>query len=415
MEIKRDMYLKRLIDRKHDGLIKVISGIRRCGKSYLLFKLFKNHLLDNGVPESHIITIALDDYANKEYRKPDVAYEYVKSRIKDNGQYYVMIDEIQMMDEFVDVLNGFLHMENVDVYVTGSSSKLISSEIVTEFRGRGEEIRVYPLSFAEFYSAIGGDWSAAWRLYSTFGGMPAVVAMTNEAEKMSYLDNLFKETYIRDIIERKHIRNNADDLSDLVNIVASGIGGMLNPLKLSNTFKSVKKSDISSSTISRYLDYLQDSFIISKAARFDIKGKKYISTPAKYYFTDIGLRNSRLNFRQQEETHIMENIIYNELNIRGYKVDVGEVGLFEHSIKKQVEVDFVANFGDKRYYIQSAAYLPDGDKKRQEERPLLGIKDSFKKIIVVKDDIRPNITENGTVIMGVKDFLLNPNSLENIA
>lgn len=410
--IKRDRYLNRLIAHKHNGLVKIVSGLRRCGKSYLLFNLFKDHLLVSGIKEDHIITLALDDYKNKQYRTPDACYDFVVTRIKDDAKYYVLIDEIQMLTEFVDVLNGFLHIPNLDIYVTGSSSKLISSEVVTEFRGRGDEIRVYPLSFSEYYAAVGGDWLTAWKQYSIFGGMPATVSLQSDEEKIIYLDNLFRETYLRDIIERKKIRTNIDELGTLIDVVASGVGGLLNPKKLENTFKSKDKSAISAFTIKRYLDYLEDSFIISKALRYDIKGKKYISTPSKYYFTDIGLRNSRLNFRQQEETHIMENIIYNELKIRGFAVDVGNVNIFDNNIKKQIEVDFVANLGDRRYYIQSAAYLPTDEKRQQEERPLLGIKDGFKKIIIIKEDIRPYKNENGISIIGLKDFLLNPDSLE---
>lgn len=410
--IKRDRYLNRLIAHKHNGLVKIVSGLRRCGKSYLLFNLFKDHLLVSGIKEDHIITLALDDYKNKQYRTPDACYDFVVTRIKDDAKYYVLIDEIQMLTEFVDVLNGFLHIPNLDIYVTGSSSKLISSEVVTEFRGRGDEIRVYPLSFSEYYAAVGGDWLTAWKQYSIFGGMPATVSLQSDEEKIIYLDNLFRETYLRDIIERKKIRTNIDELGALIDVVASGVGGLLNPKKLENTFKSKDKSAISAFTIKRYLDYLEDSFIISKALRYDIKGKKYISTPSKYYFTDIGLRNSRLNFRQQEETHIMENIIYNELKIRGFAVDVGNVNIFDNNIKKQIEVDFVANLGDRRYYIQSAAYLPTDEKRQQEERPLLGIKDGFKKIIIIKEDIRPYKNENGISIIGLKDFLLNPDSLE---
>ncbi|MCM1294158.1 MAG: ATP-binding protein [Prevotella sp.] len=410
--IKRDMYLNRLIAHKHNGLVKIISGLRRCGKSYLLFNLFKAHLLKSGVKEDHIITLALDDYKNKKYRNPDACYDFVMANIKDTEKYYVLIDEIQMLNDFVDVLNGFLHIPNLDIYVTGSSSKLISSEVVTEFRGRGDEIRVYPLSFSEYYAAVGGDWWNAWKQYSIFGGMPATVSLKSDEEKIVYLDNLFRETYLRDIIERKKIRSNIDELGALINVVASGVGGLLNPKKLENTFKSKDKSAISAFTIKRYLSYLEDSFIISKALRYDIKGKKYISTPSKYYFTDIGLRNSRLNFRQQEETHIMENIIYNELKIRGFAVDVGNVNIFDNNAKKQVEVDFVANLGDRRYYIQSATYLPTDEKRQQEERPLLGIKDGFKKIIIIKDDIRPYKNEKGISIIGLKDFLLNPDSLD---
>ena len=318
MEVKREYYLNQLISHKHNGLIKIISGIRRCGKSYLLSELFRKHLLAEGVKKDHIIHIALDDYEKKQYRNPDNCYKYVKSSIKDDNMYYLLLDEVQMMDSFEDVLNGFLHIKNLDVYVTGSNSKFLSSDVVTEFRGRGDEIRVYPFSFAEFYSAVGGDWSDAWREYYTYGGMPLILSKKTDEEKAKYLQDLFRETYIRDIEERNKIKNN-DELEELINVIASGIGCLTNPQKLASTFNSVKHIDISLPTIKQYLDYLQDSFIINKVLRYDIKGKKYISTPSKYYFTDIGLRNARLNFRQQEETHIMENVIYNELNIRDRK------------------------------------------------------------------------------------------------
>ena len=412
MQINRDTYLNKLIRHKHNGFVKVISGIRRCGKSYLLFELFKDHLLSEGVPESHIIKIALDDYKNKPYRKPDVCYQFITSQIQDNNTYYVMIDEVQMLEEFVDVINGLLQIKNLDIYVTGSTSKLISSEIVTEFRDRGDEIRVYPLTFSEYHNAVGGDLDEAWKNYSMFGGMPALINIYTDQEKVAYLDNLFKETYIRDIIERNKIRIHKQELDELVDIVASGVGGLLNPEKLSRTFKSEKRIDISANTIKRYLDYLQDSFIISVAKRYDIKGKKYINTPSKYYFADIGLRNARLNFRQQEESHIMENVIYNELKFRGYNVDVGEITVFDNNDKKNVEIDFVANLGDKRYYIQSALYLANEDKAKQENRPLLGVKDSFPKIIIVKDNIKPYRNDNGVLMIGLRDFLLNPDSLD---
>ena len=308
MEVKRDYYLNQLISRKHNGQIKIISGIRRCGKSYLLSRLFRQHLLDSGIDSAHIIYLALDDYANRAYRVPDVCYDFVKSSLKDNQPYYLLLDEVQMMKDFEDVLNGFLHIKNLDIYVTGSNSKFLSSDVVTEFRGRGDEIRVYPFSFAEFYSAIGGEWTAAWKSYYTYGGMPLVLSRQSDEDKASYLQDLFTETYIRDIEERNHIKNNAE-LEELINIIASSIGSLINPQKLANTFNSIKHINISAPTIKQYLDYLQDSFIINKVLRYDIKGKKYINTPSKYYFTDVGLRNARLNFRQQEESHIMENVI----------------------------------------------------------------------------------------------------------
>lgn len=415
MEIKRDYYLNQLISHKHNGLIKIVSGIRRCGKSYLLSELFRKHLLSEGVKEDHIIGLALDDFEQKQYRNPEVCYAYVKSCLTDDKMYYLLLDEVQMMADFEDVLNGFLHIKNLDVYVTGSNSKFLSSDVVTEFRGRGNEIRVYPFSFAEYYSAVGGSWDEAWREYCTYGGMPQTLSMQSDDDKMKYLHDLFKETYIRDIEERNKIKNN-EELEELVNVVASGIGCLTNPQKLAHTFNSLKHIEISAPTIKHYLDYLQDSFIISKVLRYDIKGKKYINTPSKYYFTDVGLRNACLNFRQQEETHLMENIIYNELNIRGYDVDVGELEILEKSNsgykEKKVEVDFVANKGNKKYYVQSAMQLPNAEKQEQEKRPLLKIADSFKKIIVVKDNIKPYHDDNGIGFIGLKDFLLDIKSLD---
>jgi uncharacterized protein len=416
MEIKRNRYLERLINHKHNGLIKVITGIRRCGKSYLLFKLFKKHLTEQGVEQSHIIEIALDDRKYKELRDPDACYKYVTGLITDLDMYYILLDEVQLMHEFEDVLNGFLHLKNIDVYVTGSNSKFLSSDIITEFRGRGDEIHIYPLSFSEFYTMYEEDWDDAWKKYYTFGGLPLVVLLQTAEEKTSYLVNLFKETYIKDIVERNQIRNDSE-LEELINVVSSSIGSLTNPQKLTDTFKSKKSISISPPTVKQYLDYLQDAFIIDKAMRYDIKGKRYINTPSKYYFTDIGLRNARLGFRQQEENHIMENIIFNELKVRGFLVDVGVVDILEKKddgkyAAKQVEVDFVANQGSKRYYIQSAFALPADEKKIQEERPLLGIKDSFKKIIVVKDNIMLKRSDNGVVTMGIKDFLFNQDSLE---
>lgn len=416
MQIRRDQYLNQLIAHKHNGLIKIVSGMRRCGKSYLLSELFRKHLLSEGVNDKNIINIALDDYANIEYRDPDTCYKYVKSQIKDSQMHYLLLDEVQMMEKFEDVLNGFLHIKNLDVYVTGSNSKFLSSDVVTEFRGRGDEIKVYPLNFAEFYSAVGGAWDDAWREYYTYGGMPLILSQNSAEEKAKYLQGLFKETYVKDIVERNKIKNNSE-LEELIDVIASAIGCLTNPQKLIDTFKSVKRVDISAPTIKQYLDYLQDSFIISKVLRYDIKGKKYINTPSKYYFTDIGLRNARLNFRQQEETHIMENIIYNELNVRGYQIDVGEVELLDKIgdkkyVEKKVEVDFVASKGSKKYYIQSAFSIPTPEKQAQEERPLLGIRDSFKKVVIVKDNIMPKHDENGITTIGLKDFLLNPDSLD---
>lgn len=414
--IKRDLYLNQVIDRKHNGLIKIISGIRRCGKSYLLFDLFKQHLLDGGIKKSHIITTALDDYGQEKYKNPDEYYKYITSQIKDQDTYYVLLDEVQLMDKFESVLNGLMRIKNIDIYVTGSNSRFLSSDVVTEFRGRGDEIKVYPLNFSEFYSARNTDFQTAWKEYVTFGGMPLVLTYKNAPDKIKYLQNLFKETYLRDIIDRNRIKNN-EELEELINIIASNIGCLTNPKRLSDTFASIKHVDISMPTIGQYLDYLQDAFIINKVMRYDIKGKKYINTPYKYYFADTGLRNARLDFRQSEETHLMENIIYNELNIRGFKVDVGNVELLDKKdqetyVKKSAEVDFVANQGSKRYYIQSVLDMPTTEKKAQEERSLIGIRDSFKKIIIVESDIIPYQDENGITIIGLKDFLLNPASLD---
>lgn len=414
MEIKRDYYLNQLIAKKHNRLIKIISGIRRCGKSYLLSELFRKHLLKNGVKEDHIIYIALDDYDKKEYRNADICYNFVRSSLKDKDMYYLLLDEVQMMNKFEDVLNGFLHIKNLDTYVTGSNSKFLSSDVVTEFRGRGDEIRIYPFSFSEFYSTTNKSWDDVWCEYYTYGGMPLVLSKKTEEEKIKYLQNLFKETYIKDIEERNKIKNN-DELEELVNIIASNIGCLINPQKLSDTFKSVKHINLSAPTIKQYLEYLQNSFIINKTLRYDIKGKKYINTPYKCYFTDIGLRNAILNFRQLEETHIMENIIYNELNIRGYAIDVGEISIFEKEKtsykEKKLEVDFIANKGNNKYYIQSALTLPNVEKKLQEERSLLKINDAFKKIIIVKDNIKSYYDDNGILIIGLRDFLLNVDCL----
>ena len=416
MQIQRPRYLNQLIARKNNGMIKIVSGLRRCGKSYLLSVLFANYLRTQGVPDDHIISMHLDEFADEKFRDPQVCHDFVMARIKDDQPYYLMIDEVQLMDKFVSVINGFLRIGNLDVYVTGSNSKFLSSDIVTEFRGRGDEIRVYPLSFSEFYSAVGGDWRDAWRQYYTFGGMPQVLSYEHDQDKIKYLRNLLKETYLKDIIDRNHIKN-SDELEELLSVIASNIGGLTNPQKLSDTFNSVKHLGISAPTVKQYLDYFMDSFIVSRAMRYDIKGRKYISTPSKYYFADVGLRNAQLNFRQQEESHIMENILYNELNVRGYSVDVGVVRASQKLGPNQytrtlLEVDFVDYMGIKRYYIQSALNIDSAEKAAQEERSLLGILDSFQKFIVVRDDIMPSRNENGTVIIGIKDFLLNPNSLD---
>lgn len=414
--IKRDFYLNQIIDRKHNGLIKIISGIRRCGKSFLLFELFKQHLLDNGVNEAHIITTALDGYKQEQFRNPDVYYEYITSQIKDEDMYYILLDEVQLMDKFESVLNGLMRIKNLDIYVTGSNSKFLSSDVVTEFRGRGDEIKVYPLSFSEFYSTKETDFETAWNEYLTFGGMPLILSYNKTEDKVKYLQNLFKETYLKDIIERNKIKN-TEELEELFKIVASSIGCLTNPKRLENSFQSLKHVNLSAPAIKQYLDYLENAFIINKVIRYDIKGKKYINTPYKYYFTDTGLRNACLSFRQNEETHLMENVIYNELNRRGFSIDVGNVELIDKAsdntyVRKNTEVDFVANLGSRRYYIQSALEMPTEEKKAQEEKSLLGIKDAFKKIVIVKNSITPYQDENGITIIGLKDFLLNSNSLE---
>lgn len=416
MEIKRDLYLNRLIRRENNGLIKVVTGVRRCGKSYLLFNLFHDYLIEKGVAEDHIIEVALDDRSNKELRDPDQMLAYLKTGIKDKETYYIILDEVQLLSEFEDVLNSLLHIRNADVYVTGSNSKFLSSDVITEFRGRGDEIRMYPLSFREFSSAYPDSEEYAWEDYYTYGGLPLILTRATDEEKAEYLINLFQKVYLSDIIDRHKIRNR-EELDELVDILASAVGSLTNPLKLSKTFKSVKNKNISDKTLKKYIDYLTDAFLVSKAVRYDIKGRKYIGSPTKFYFEDVGLRNARLNFRQTEENHIMENIIYNELRIRGYRVDVGLVEIFgknseNKTEKKHLEVDFVATKGSEKYYIQSAFAMPTDEKRKQEERPLNAIGDSFKKIIVVKDNIKPRRDEMGIVTMGIRRFLLNKNSLE---
>lgn len=409
MQIKRDLYLNQLIDRKHNGMIKIISGIRRCGKSYLLSELFTQHLLNNGNDSKHIIHVDLDTRDDIKYRDPDICNAYIKSLIKDNKMYYLLLDEVQLMEDFVSVLNGFLHIRNLDVYVTGSNSRFLSSDIVTEFRGRGDEIRVHPLVFTEIYSLYDNDWQKAWNDYIIFGGIPLVFTYKKNEDKVRYLKNLFKETYLKDIIDRNKIKN-IEEFEELLKILASCVGSLVNPKKLTDAFKSIKHVDLTAPTIKQYLDYLQDAFFVNKVLRYNIKGKKYINTPFKCYFTDIGLRNTSLEFRQIEETHIMENIIYNELLVRGYNVDIGEVNIGNG---KSVEVDFVANLGNKRYYIQSALSLPTPEKMIQEEKSLLNIRDGFKKIIITNSNIvQPYMNENGINIMSLKHFLLNKNSLE---
>lgn len=416
MEIKRDFYLDKLIQKRHNGLIKVITGIRRCGKSYLLFNLFKNYLLTNGIDRSHVIEIAFDSYENIKYREPEVLYTYIKSQIVDDDMYYILLDEVQLLGEFESVLNGLMRMSNVDVYVTGSNAKFLSKDIITEFRGRGDELHIRPLSFDEFMSVYNGNKYDGWNEYMLYGGLPPVAILSTPEQKIDYLKRLFAETYINDIVGRHKVKHK-EELEELLNILSSGIGSLTNPNKLSNTFKSVKKVTISPKTIKNYLDYLSDAFLIEGAVRFDIKGRKYIGTPLKYYFCDSGLRNARINFRQIEETHTMENVIYNELRRRGFNVDVGVVVVNtrdeqEKKVRKQYEVDFVCNKGSLRYYVQSAFAIPDREKLKQEQRPLSYIDDSFKKIIIVKETPSPWYSEEGTLIMSVFDFLLDPNSMQ---
>lgn len=417
MEIKRDHYLNKLIGHKKNGLVKIVTGIRRCGKSYLLFKLFRDHLISSGVKEDHIISVALDDYGNKPLLDPDELYRHVKNSITDGGDYYILLDEIQLVKDFESVVNGFLHIPGADVYVTGSNSKFLSSDVVTEFRGRGDEIRVYPLNFSEFYSAYGGDFDSAWLMFCNYGGMPLCLSMQTQEDKGKYLTNLFETTYLADIINRNNLRGNAG-INELTDILASSIGSLTNPLKLSAAFGSTKRVKLSAGTISAYLGYLQDAFLIEKALRFDIKGKKYINTPAKYYFVDMGLRNARLSFRQQEYTHIMENVIYNELRARGYSVDVGVVETVGKengvSLRKSLEVDFVVNSGDRRYYIQSAYNIPSEEKLKREQASLLSINDAFRKLIIVDRPILSGYNEQGIIMLSLKDFLLDPEKALNL-
>lgn len=416
MKIKRDRYLNLLISKKHNGLIKVITGMRRCGKSYLLFNLFKDSLLSEGIEENHIIEIAFDAYENKQFRDPDVLYPYLKEQMKDDGMYYVLLDGVQLLGEFEAILNSLTRMKNVDVYVTGSNARFLSKDVITEFRGRGDEVHMYPLSFAEFMSVYPGTKQDGWNEYLLYGGLPLVLSFATLDQKIAFLKSLFEETYISDIVGRHNIRNKAG-LEELLNILSSAIGSLTNPEKLSATFRSVKNKKISSATIRKYIDYLCDSFLIDSAVRYDVKGKKYIDTPVKYYFTDMGLRNARLNFRQPEETQSMENIIFNELKIRCFNVDVGVIIQYDtnekgNRIRKQLEIDFVCNKGSKRYYIQSAYAIPDQAKMEQEQRSLMLTGDFFKRMIITKDTPAPYYNEKGVLIMSVYDFLLDENSLD---
>ena len=410
MIFTREAYLSQLAQKKQNGMIKIITGLRRCGKSYLLFKLFYDKLVAEGVPKSHIVKIPLDDLEYAELRDKMALYKFIKSKIKDKKQYYCLLDEIQLVEGFEEVLNSLLHIENVDVYVTGSNSRFLVKDVITEFRGRGDEIRMYPLSFREFFEGRKDDFSSAWTDYYTYGGLPLVATMKTHKEKSDYLDNLFSKVYLTDVVDRYSIRNKAE-FEELLDVVASSIGSPTNPVKIENTFKSKKKSTITHKTITSYLNYLDDAFLIQTAERFDIKGRKYIGANKKYYFSDVGLRNARLNFRQLEESHIMENIIYNELKMRGYNVDVGIVECRAKdkngSLRQiQLECDFVANLGNEKIYIQSALNLADEKKKAQEENSLLKINDSLKKVIVQKEKVVPHYDENGIYIVCLEDFLL---------
>ena len=425
MDIKRDYYLQKLIAKKHNGLIKVITGMRRCGKSYLLFTLFKKHLLESGVAEDHIVEIPFDSFESKKYRDPEVLYPYVKEKLVDDQKYYILLDEVQLLGEFESVLNGFMRIPNVDVYVTGSNAKFLSKDIITEFRGRGDELHMNPLSFAEFMSVYDGNKYDGWNEYMLYGGLPPVVLLPTPEQKIELLKRLFDETYVNDIVGRHKIRNK-DEFEELINILSSAVGSLTNPKKLADTFnagkiarpfRSERQVNISDETVSRYLEFFVDAFIIYKADRYDVKGRKYIGSPLKYYFSDVGLRNARINFRQIEENHTMENILFNELIARDFNVDVGLVVTREYDSsgnrqQKQLEVDFVCNKGAKRYYVQSAFAIPDEAKMQQESNSLLRIDDTFKKIIVVKDTPAPWYTDDGILVISVYDFLLNADSLD---
>lgn len=416
MIIQRPHYLQKLIDCRHNGLIKTVTGIRRCGKSYLLFQLFSSWLKEQGISDDHIIKIDLENRRNKELRNPDVLLEYIDSKINDDEMHYVMIDEVQLVSEFEDVLNSYLKMPNVDVYATGSNAKFLSKDVITTFRGRSIEIKVYPLSFREFFSAYDGQQEDALDAYMTYGGMPQILDFNDEELKSDYLKNLYTETYLRDIKERYQIKND-EEMENLLDFISSSIGSLTNPTKLANTFETVKREKISRNTVCSYLEYICEAFLAEKASRYDVKGKKYLDTPYKYYFTDLGLRNARLNFRQLEPSHMMENVIYNELRIRGFNVDVGVVPIVRRNAegkqeRVRLEIDFVCNKGSRKYYIQSAYQMLDEDKIKQEEASLRNVDDSFKKIIVVGGNIIIRRNEAGITTMGIYDFLLKENSLE---
>lgn len=416
MIIQRPHYLQKLIDCRHNGLIKTVTGIRRCGKSYLLFQLFSSWLKEQGISDDHIIKIDLENRRNKELRKPDVLLEYIDSKINDDEMHYVMIDEVQLVSEFEDVLNSYLKMSNVDVYATGSNAKFLSKDVITTFRGRSIEIKVYPLSFREFFSAYDGQQESALDAYMTYGGMPQILDFNEEGLKSDYLKNLYTETYLRDIKERYQIKND-EEMENLLDFISSSIGSLTNPTKLANTFETVKREKISRNTVCSYLEYICEAFLAEKASRYDVKGKKYLDTPYKYYFTDLGLRNARLNFRQLEPSHMMENVIYNELRIRGFNVDVGVVPIVRRNAegkqeRVRLEIDFVCNKGSRKYYIQSAYQMLDEDKIRQEEASLRNVDDSFKKIVVVGSNIIIRRNDAGITTIGIYDFLLKENSLE---
>lgn len=419
MEFKRQKYMDALVERMHNGMIKVVTGIRRSGKSYLLFNLFVRYLMQQGTAMDHILTMQLDRWDMRRYRDPDMLLSWIHERMTDEGDYYILLDEVQFLDHFEEVLNSLLYESHVDVYVTGSNSKFLSNDILTVFRGRGDEIHVYPLTFSEFMEQYDGDMYHGWADYATYGGLPQVASMKTEQQKITYLQSLFKETYLKDILERHKLKY-PEGMEDLVNVLASSIGTLMNPTKILSTFQSRFHSKLSLNTIRQYIDFLEEAFLIQTAVRYDVKGRKYIDTPVKYYFEDVGLRNARLDFRQVEETHLMENIIYNELRCRGYLVDVGVVNrriLDEESgrmLSRQLEVDFIASLGNKRYYIQSAFHLPDEEKLRQEKASLLALSDGFKKIILVKDVMRPRRGDDGILIMSVFDFLLYPHGLDEV-
>jgi predicted AAA+ superfamily ATPase len=417
MEIRRDRYMEKLIAHKGNGRVKIVTGIRRCGKSYLLFQLFKRHLIESGVKPNHILEIQLEDRSNKELRDPDACLAFIKKQIKDQKPYYLLIDEVQLMSEFEDVLNSCLHIQNLDTYVTGSNSKFLSKDIITEFRGRGDEMYLRPLSFKEFRTTQPDKpFDDVWTEYMIFGGLPYCALLPSREEKADYLKHLFDEVFLRDILERNKVQNDAQ-LESLLNVISSAVGSLTNPKKLEDTFTSTGTGKLSAYTIKKYLDYLCDAFMIEQAERYDIKGKRYISTPYKYYFTDTGLRNARLNFRQLEETHLMENVMYNELCLRGYSVDVGVVEINERQengkyVRKQIEVDFVCNKADERVYVQSAFSIPSKEKRQQEERPLVNVGDGFRKVVVTKDNVLRHNDENGILIMSLQEFLMDEGALE---